>query len=157
MWINFALLIATIRQDMLKIDASLSFILTLYDILTFLHTITFMIQTKTNGAELAANIYLNNTSEKTHFVYQLPHFGKMFTVTWIRNKPFFVATQIHICYYLSVSRLPLKVREDRCSLLYKRRKHWETLYTGKTFIRQINKQNQTSVHVNSTKLERFSL
>ena len=120
MWINFALLIATIRQDMLKIDASLSFILTLYDILTFLHTITFMIQTKTNGAELAANIYLNNTSEKTHFVYQLPHFGKMFTVTWIRNKPFFVATQIHICYYLSVSRLPLKVREDRCSLLYKR-------------------------------------
>ena len=33
---------------------------------------------------------------------------------------FFVALQIHICYYLSGSRLPLKVTEDRCSLLYKR-------------------------------------
>ena len=63
---------------------------------------------------------LNNISEKIHFVYQLPHFGKMSTVAWIRSKPFFVAMQIHTDYYLSVSRLPLKVREDGCSLLYKR-------------------------------------
>ena len=94
-----------------------------FDILTFLHAITFMIQTKTNGAEvlsLQQTYNLNNTSEKIHFVYQLPHFGKMSTVAWIRNKPFFVAIQIHICYHLSVSRLPSKIREDRCSLLYKR-------------------------------------
>ena len=31
------------------------------------------------------------------------------------------------------------------------------MYNGKTFIRELNKQNQTSVDVNSTKLEGFFL
>ena len=36
------------------------------------------------------------------------------------KQTFFLAKQIHICYCLSISRLPLKVRKGRCRLLYKR-------------------------------------
>ena len=53
MGINFALLIAIFQHDMLK---SRRKSVIYFDILTFLHAIAFMIQTKTSGAGFEANI-----------------------------------------------------------------------------------------------------
>ena len=91
-----------------------------------------MMQAKTNDAELLANIKLKRQKGKKYILFTSWLISEKCPMWNGPETNFFVAIQIHICYYLSVSRLPLKVREDCCSLLNKMSK---VCTLGKIFIR----------------------